>query len=214
MTGTKEVKLKINTMSQETNHSRLLGVIAGTAGDVYIGVEAVTDKKFSLIEIGPDGATVTVAKIRGVDVVTARGYGALPAGYQMIAGGDDYFDAVTLTAGSAQGVLYPEPISPVIDTVVVAAGAINDPMVPEITFDNAGGSGSVPLRWRLKDPEGAVIETGETKIYFLNGSDVEVTIPGLTYPDTADDGYVFEINITDSDEAWIASAAFEVTSGA
>jgi hypothetical protein len=59
-------------MAKETNHSRLLGILAGEAGDYYIGTDALTDKKFSRIVIGPDGATVSVLKIMGTDVVTAR----------------------------------------------------------------------------------------------------------------------------------------------
>ena len=95
-------------MATETNHSRLLGILAGEAGDYYIGTDAVTTKKFSRIIIGPDGATVSVLKDNGTDVCSARNYSALPAGYVICAGGNDYIDAVTLSAGNAEGIIYRE----------------------------------------------------------------------------------------------------------
>jgi hypothetical protein len=95
-------------MDHELNHSRLLGQLAGEEGDYYIGTDAVTDKKFSHVIIGPDGATVSVLKVMGTDVCTARNYDVLPAGYVICAGGRNYIDAVTLTAGNAEGILYAE----------------------------------------------------------------------------------------------------------
>jgi hypothetical protein len=92
----------------DSNHSRLLGILAGEAGDYYIGTDKVDTKKFSRIVIGPDGATVSTIKINGADVKTARNYSALPAGYVICAGGTDYIDEITLSAGNAEGIIYRE----------------------------------------------------------------------------------------------------------
>jgi archaellum component FlaF (FlaF/FlaG flagellin family) len=197
-------------MSDITNHSKLLGQMAGESGDYHIELVAVTTRKFSHVVIGPDGATVSVCKIRGVDVMTARNYGALKAGYVMCASGDDYFDAITLTAGDAEGVVYDEPIAPVAASVAVANGVAGAAMTPTITFTNAGCSGSKDVRYRTKNAAGTIVQEGTAKIYFLNGSSITVTIPGLTYYATVANGYTFEINLTDSD-TWKTSAAFNIT---
>jgi hypothetical protein len=197
-------------MSEITNHSRLLGQMAGESGDYYIGLVAVTDKKFSHVVIGPDGATISVCKIRGVDVLAARNYDDLPVGYVLCAGGDDYFDAITLTAGNAQGVIYDDPITPVAASVAVANGIHEATMTPTITFTNAGCSGSKEIQWRVKNSAGVVVQSGKAIIYFLSGSGITVTIPGLTYFATVATGYTFEINLTDG-ETWIASSAFNIT---
>lgn len=200
-------------MSDTTNQSKLLGQMAGESGDYHIELVAVTTKKFSHIVIGPDGATVTVCKIRGVDVMTARNYGTMKAGYVMCAGGDDYFDAITLTAGDAQGVIYDEPITPGSAAVAVSNGVAGATMTPTITFTNAGCSGSKLVRYRTKNTAGTIVQSGEVMIYFLQGSGLTVTIPGLLYFATVATGYTFEICLSDTGaaEVWTASAAFNIT---
>jgi hypothetical protein len=197
-------------MSDLSNQSKLLGQMMGESGDYYIGTAAVTTKKFSHIVVGPSGATVTVCKIRGVDVVTARNYGALPAGYTICAGGDDYIDAITLSAGSAEGVIYDEPITPGSAAVAVSNGVHGATMTPTITFTNAGCSGSREVLYRTKNAAGTVVQEGSKIIYFLNGTGVTVTMPGLTYFATVATGYTFEISL-DNGDIWTTSAAFNIT---
>lgn len=96
-------------MAQERNHSELLGRIAGEGGDYYIGTEAVSDKKFTHIKIGSDGATLAGVQIGNQDVTTERNYpSAMPGGYIMCAGGDNYFNHIELRDGYAQGFLVSE----------------------------------------------------------------------------------------------------------
>lgn len=90
----------------ERNHSQLLGMLAGEGGDYYIGTQAVSDKKFSHIKVGSDGATLVGVQRMGVDVMTARNYpSAMPGGYIMCAGENGYFDHIEFSAGYAQGTL-------------------------------------------------------------------------------------------------------------
>ena len=96
-------------MTQVRNHSELLGRIAGEGGDHYIGTDAVSDKKFTHIKIGSDGATLVGVQIGNQDVASARDYpSAMPGGYIMCAGGDRYFNHIELSAGNAQGFLLSE----------------------------------------------------------------------------------------------------------
>lgn len=166
---------------KELNHSKLLSAMAGQPGDYYIGTTPVTTKKFSHIVIGPDGATVNVCRIRGVDVKTARAYAALPAGYVMCAGGDDYFDSIHFTAGSGQGVLYDEESAMSAVSVAVADGYYGETMTPTITFTRTGVAGSRRLNWRVKDNNDTVLQSGDKTVYFLPGTGATVTIPGLSY---------------------------------
>lgn len=194
---------------RNTNHSKLLQVVAGEAGDNYLGIATHNTKKYSLIKIGPDGATITECTIRGVDVMAARGYGALPAGYQMIAGGEDYFDKVVITAGSAEGVLYPEEVIPGTFAVAVTGGVKSTTMTPTITYTNAGGSGSKKVMWRTRNAEDAIVQAGESIIYFLKGVAAAVGITGLSFHSVAAEGYEFDMKLEDS-EVWTTSAPFEI----
>jgi hypothetical protein len=96
-------------MARERNHSELMGRMIGEGGDYYIGTDPVSDKKFSLIQIGAEGATVAGAQIGNQDVRTLKNYPAkLPGGYLMCAGGDNHFNHIHLTDGYAEGVLMSE----------------------------------------------------------------------------------------------------------
>jgi len=193
-----------------TNQSRLLGAIAGQAGDYYIDTTAVTTKKFSHVIIGPAGATVGVCKIRGIDVIAARNYGELPPGYVMCAGGDDYFDAITLSAGYAQGLIYPETVAPGTLSVVVTGGVAEAAMTPTITYTNTGNGSSKLLDWRVKNSAGVVVQSGQAHVYFLSGTGLTVTIPGLSYFATVGADYTFEFKENEK-ETYTASAAFNIT---
>jgi hypothetical protein len=188
-----------------------LGLLVGAPGDYYIGVVAVTTRKFSHIIIGPAGATVSVCAIRGVDVLSARNYGVLPAGYIMVAGGDDYFDSITLTAGNAEGIDYVEASNPNLASVTVSNGVHGNTMTPTVTFTNSLLSNTRVLRWRLKNSGGQIVDSGIAKIHFLKGTSINVNILGLTYYTTIATGYTLEVNVTDSDSVWIASASFNIT---
>jgi hypothetical protein len=93
--------------------------------------------------------------------------------------------------------------------VAVANGAETDPMIPEITFTNAGCSGSAPVRWRTKNATGDVVQSGTTIVYFLSDTGIIVDIPGLVYF-AEDDDYTFEINLTETD-TWIVSPTFDIS---
>jgi hypothetical protein len=96
-------------MEQVRNHSELLGRIAGEGGDHYIGTQAISNKKFTHIEIGPDGATLVGVQIGNQDVKARKNYpAAMPGGYLMIAGGDQYFNHIEFSAGWAEGLLLSE----------------------------------------------------------------------------------------------------------
>lgn len=96
-------------MGQVRNHSELLGRMTGEGGDYYIGTQAVSDKMFTHIIVGTDGATLVGVQIGNQDVKTARNYpSAMPGGYIMCAGGDNYFNHIEFSAGSAQGLLVSE----------------------------------------------------------------------------------------------------------
>ena len=96
-------------MSQERNHSELMGRMAGEGGDHYIGTQAVSDKKFTHIIVGSDGATLVGVQIGNQDVTTQKNYpSAMPGGYIMCAGGTQYFNHIEFSAGYAQGLLLSE----------------------------------------------------------------------------------------------------------
>lgn len=96
-------------MVQEKNHSELLGRLTGEGGDYYIGTQAVSDKKFTHIKVGADGATLVGVQIGNQDVTTDRNYpAAMPGGYLMCAGGKEYFNHIEFSAGYAQGILLSE----------------------------------------------------------------------------------------------------------
>jgi hypothetical protein len=96
-------------MTQVKNHSELLGRIAGEGGDFYIGAQAISNKKFTHIEVGTDGATLVGVQIGNQDVKTAKNYpAAMPGGYLMIAGGDKYFNHIEFSAGWGEGLLLSE----------------------------------------------------------------------------------------------------------
>jgi hypothetical protein len=96
-------------MGQVRNHSELMGRLAGEGGDHYIGTQAVSDKKFTHIIIGTDGATLVGVQIGSQDVTSARNYPAsMPGGYIMCAGGDAYFNHIEFSAGNAEGLLLSE----------------------------------------------------------------------------------------------------------
>ena len=197
-------------MSKEINHSQLLRVMAGEAGDFNLGIAAYADKKFSMIRVGPNGATFTVCTIRGVDVMTPRNYGVMPAGYLMVAGGDDYFDSVTITAGDAEGVNYWEETTQGTFALAVAPGQQGAAMIPTITFTNAGSAGSKLVHWRTKNAAGAVVQSGEAKLYFLKGAGLLVSIYGILYFATPALDYTVEVRLEGS-EVWTACAPFEIT---
>jgi hypothetical protein len=98
-------------MDKETNLSDLLGMMAGTGGDRYLyPSETPVTGQFSHIIFGPDGGTITSLKIMGADVMTSRNYnansGALPAGYMICAGGEDYITEITLVLGDAEALIF------------------------------------------------------------------------------------------------------------
>jgi hypothetical protein len=195
---------------QQLNHSKLLGVLAGEGGDYFIDTTLVTTKKFSRIKI-TEAATITDIKIRGVSVKTDRNYGALPVGFELFAGGDDYFDYVALSAGSAIGVLMAEDAS-VGALAVTVDGSLNELGYYEITvgFSNTGNAGSRKVLWQLRNDADEVVQSGEVVLFFLKGS-------GLTVPfyididsNTADTGYELDIKLEGSD-VWTTSAPFETT---
>jgi hypothetical protein len=96
-------------MVRENNHSKLLQRIAGEGGDYYIGTQAVSDKKFTHIKVGADGATLVGVQVGNQDVKTTRNYPAvLPGGYMMCAGGQEYFNHIEFSTGYAQGILLSE----------------------------------------------------------------------------------------------------------
>lgn len=96
-------------MAQERNHSELMGRLAGEGGDHYIGTQAVSNKKFTHIIIGTDGATLVGVQIGNQDVKTGRNYPAsMPGGYVMCAGGNNYFNHIQFSAGNAEGLLLSE----------------------------------------------------------------------------------------------------------
>ena len=195
---------------QEINHSNLLRVLVGEAGDHFISTTSITTKKFTRIKITAT-ATLTDVKLRGVSVKTARDYpSSLPVGYEMIAGGNDYFDTITLSAGSAIGYLYYE--EPVVGSLAlnVSGGAHGASMSPVITFTNTGGSASKLVYWRTRDKADAVVQSGEQVVYFLKGSSVNVSLVGLTFFASADTGYEVDVRLEGSD-TWTACAAFEIT---
>ena len=93
----------------QKNHSALLGRLSGAGGDVYIGTQAVSDKKFDVIKIGSDGATLVGVQIGNQDVMTDRNYPtAIPGGYLICAGGKDYINHIELSAGWAEGFIVPD----------------------------------------------------------------------------------------------------------
>jgi hypothetical protein len=196
-------------MKEVENH-KLLGPMAGQAGDYYISTGEVTAFKFSHIIAGPDGATVDDVKIRGISVKTARNYGALPAGYPMCAGGDDYFDLINLSAGNAQGLLYDEEEQQLVtfDSITTGGnGAPNASLTMALQFDNEGPSGSIAVDYRIKDAEGSVVTEGRQTLYFLKGSNLEQAITGLIYP-VAGEGYTIEAKPVYA-ASYIASEAFD-----
>lgn len=195
---------------KNTNHSELLRVLAGEGGDYFIGTTAVTTKKFSKIKVTA-AATLTDVKVRGVSVKTARNYpNSVPVGYEMIAGGDDYFDYIELSAGSAEGYVYPE--EPVIGglAVVVDGGVAGAAMTIEVAFNNTGNAASRKLYWRVRNDADEIVQSGENTAYFLSGSTLTVDVTGNLYFATADTGYELDIQLEGS-ELWTTSAPFEIT---
>jgi hypothetical protein len=201
--------LKHNTM--QNNHSKLLQVLVGEAGDYFIGTTAITTKKFSRIKITTE-ATLTELKIRGVSVVTDRNYGTLPVGHELVAGGDDYFDHVDLATGTAIGYIYSEESAVGSLAVDVEDGVAEAAMAPEVTFNNTGGSGSKLLHWQVRDDTDVVVQEGIQIVYFLKGTAVTVNLAGLTYFATPDTGYELDIWLDGSDTV-TTSAPFEITAG-
>lgn len=196
-------------MSKELNHSELLRRVAGEGGDYFIDTTEITTKKFSMIKIGPDGATVSVLKIRGVDVCADRNYAILPAGYILCAGGNDYFDAITLTAGNAQGILYSEEAAPGTFAVSVADGEPEAAMTIVLTFDNTGNSGSKKVYWRVRNALDVTVQEGENIVYFLKGSTVTVPIAAGNFIATEGEGYELDIRLEGSD-VWTTCAPFNI----
>lgn len=94
-------------MAKETSMTDLLGRIAGTGGDFYLyPSETPFTGQWSHIVFGANGGTITSLKVMGEDVMAERNYdansGALPAGYIICAGGEDYIDEITLALGDAE----------------------------------------------------------------------------------------------------------------
>lgn len=180
-----------------------LSQMAGSNGDYYISTTPVSDKKFSQILVGPNGATVTSVKIRGVDVSTSRNYNVLDAGYLMCAGGNDYFDYVEFSAGSAEGVLYDEsPTNPIINGVTLDSSLAGNPMTPILSFSNTGNSGGKNINWRVYNTAGTTVQTGNNIVYFLNG-DNSVNILNLTYYSVPANNYRFETSFDNI--SWIGT---------
>lgn len=194
---------------KEVNHSELLGKSLGEGGDYYIGTAAVTTKKFALIVVGPSGATVSVCKIRGVDVKTARNYGSLPAGYMMCAGGNDYFNSITFSAGSGLGIIYSEPPVVEITAASITTGDEETAITNSITFNNTGNAGSVKLDWRIKDDAGAIVVAGKADLYCLPGTGVSAAIQGLTFPAQPGTDFTFEVSL-EGKEDWTVSSVFDI----
>jgi hypothetical protein len=93
----------------QKNHSALLGRGFGIGGDYYIGTQAVSDKKFDVIKIGTDGATLVGVQIGNQDVTTAKNLpAALPGGYLICADGKSYIYHIELSSGWAEGFLVPD----------------------------------------------------------------------------------------------------------
>lgn len=96
-------------MNTLKNHSALLGRLSGAGGDYYIGTQAVSDKKFEVIRIGTDGATLVGVQVGNQDVATERNYpAAMPGGYLICAEGTDPINHIELSTGYAEGFLMPE----------------------------------------------------------------------------------------------------------
>lgn len=98
-------------MAKETSMTDLLGRIAGTGGDFYLyPSETPFGGQWSHIVFGSNGGTITGLKIMGVDVMEDRNYdansGALPAGYIICAGGEDYISEITLVSGDAEALVW------------------------------------------------------------------------------------------------------------
>lgn len=193
------------------------GQLWGFGGDAYIGAESFSGKKFTHIVVGSSGATFTALTIRGVDVVTAKNISgiSLPSGYILSAGGDDYFDSGTISAGSAQGLILSENPIVTLESVAVDNGVAATGMTPVLTFGNTGGAGSLEVEYSIQDSEGTVVEQGVARlgtakrVYFLSGDSQEAIIQGLTYPSTADTGYVFKANLAGSSKE--IEDSFDVT---
>ena len=195
-------------MAQDLNMSNLLGKMIGHGGDYPINPSTAITKKFSHILIGPNGAVVSAVKIRNIDVSTSKGYYSLYAGYLMCAGGDDYFDSITLASGSAEGFLYSQPVSLIMALTVDSSKARNV-MIPRIVYTNSGNAGSKEFVWELDSSKGIHIQNGRTNLYFIDGSST-VTIPNLTYINAVGTAYVFKVGFDYG--TWEASSTFNITS--
>lgn len=98
-------------MAKETSQTDLLGRLTGTGGDFYLyPSETPFSGQWSHIVFGSNGGTITSLKVMGEDVMSDRNYdansGALPAGYIICAGGEDYITEVTLTLGDAEALVW------------------------------------------------------------------------------------------------------------
>ena len=189
------------------DYGKAQGALYGAGGDEYIGTESFSDKKFTHIVVGSDGATFSALTINGVDVVSARNIDSvsLPSGYILSAGIGEYFDSGTISAGNAQGVVYQEDPKVTLESVAVDDGTAATGMTATLTFGNDGGAGSLEVDYSIEDSEGTVIESGSRsegtakKVYFLAGDSQTATIPDMTYPADAGEDYVIKVNLSGSD---------------
>jgi len=194
---------------KETNHSQLLRVLAGEGGDIYISPAAPCTRKLSSVKIGPEGATFEDAAIRGVDVCGERNYTSLPAGYIMVAGGDDFFSLIEISAGSAEGFLYREEIPITDPSITVEDGSAAGDLSATVAYSNAGTAYSANVYSRIVSGDGNVISEGNNILYFLYGAG-SITLE-LQYPSTVGVGYKLQISF--DNEVWYDSNLFEVSLG-
>ena len=206
-------------MKQNVNYAEVMAQIAGFGGDEYLGQASFTDKKFTHIVVGSDGATFSALTIRGVDVITDRGLSGylLPNGYILSAGNDDYFDSGTISAGSAQGLRKQEDPLVTLDSVAVDDGTAATGMTATLTFGNDGGPGSLEVDCIIEDSEGAVVEqylkslNTAIQVYFLPGESQTATIPGLTYPEDPGVDYAIRVKISGDADTTEVDDTFTVT---
>lgn len=206
-------------MKQKVDYAKIMAQIAGFGGDEYIGTESFSDKKFTHIVVGSDGATFSALTIRGVDVVSERNLDSvsLPSGYIISAGNGDYFDSGTISSGSAQGLRQQEDPLVTLDSVAVDNGTAATGMTTTLTFGNDGGAGSLEVDCVIEDSEGEVIDQylrslgTAIPVYFLPGESQTATIPGLTYPDDAGTDYAIRVKISGDDDTTEVDDTFDVT---
>ena len=202
-------------METRDDYSKIMGALACEGGDYYIGTTAVANKRFTHIVIGPDGATVSEVKIRGVSVKSARNYGALPAGYVMCAGSGEYFDYIYLTSGNAQGLVKTENAYVLPSAVTVANGTAGAALTAAIAYTNDEtkfADDTQEVTYKLVKSDGTELLTGTANIFFLCGSgSLTVNLTGLTYPSTVATGYKLKVKLSSQADSTYVEGSFAVT---